>query len=166
MSVRLVPVSQPIAQAVLGHGSLADALGDLALRPAPGWPHDDTATALRATAEHGATAGTFLIVHGDDVVGDCGWRAAPDSAGQVEIGYGLARPQRGRGWGSAAVAALCSWSADQDGVRSLRAETHADNRPSQRLLRRLGFQGPELTDDPTQVRFVREVVTGVTLASG
>ncbi|MEO6203973.1 MAG: GNAT family N-acetyltransferase [Mycobacteriales bacterium] len=156
MSVRLVPVSHPVAQAVLGTGSLGDALGVLALRPAPGWPHADTATALHATAEHGAAVGTFLIVHGEEVVGDCGWRAAPDSEGQVEIGYGLARPQLGRGWGGAAVAALCTWSADQDGVRTLRAETHPDNLPSQRLLRRLGFQGPEPTDDPAQVRYVRD----------
>lgn len=157
MSVRLVPVTRPVAQAVLGAGSLVDALAVAGLRPAPGWPHDGTAAALRSTADHGASPGTFLVVLGDDVIGDCGWRAAPDVKGQVELGYGLSRAYRSRGWGSAAVTALCAWSVTRDGVRSLRAETHPDNHASRRLLVRLGFDGPEPTVDPTQVRYVRGV---------
>ena len=152
--VRLVPVPQPVAAAVV-HGRNLDAT----LHPlsrAPDWPHADTIDALRPLATSPvAMPGTFLVVADDVVVGDCGWFGLPDDLGEVEIGYGLAASARGRGIGSAAVALLCAWVAEQPGVRRIAAEALVGNEPSRRLLLNLGFvEEPAV---PPYCRYVRDL---------
>ena len=151
--VALVPVPRALAVAVLDGGDLDTALTPLGLRRGAGWPHADTADALRPLAEHGAEGddGGWLVVDdGGAVVGDCGWRGGPGPAGEVLLGYGLAAPARGQGLGTEAVAVLCAWAEQQPGVRLLVAEVHADNTASRRLLRRLGF-----TEHPAAAPWVR-----------
>lgn len=153
--VALVPVPRALAGAVVRGSGVDEALHDLRLRAASGWPHADTADALRPLAEHGAEGddGGWLIAVEDEVVGDCGWRGGPDAQGEVLLGYGLAAPARRQGIGTEAVAVLCTWADAQPGVQRLVAEVHVDNQASRRLLRRLGFT--EEPDDPPWVRCVR-----------
>ncbi|HWL38473.1 MAG TPA: GNAT family N-acetyltransferase [Frankiaceae bacterium] len=132
-AVSLVPCPASLARAVLA--------GDLSgVRAGRGWPHADTYDALRpvASGPEGAE-GTFLVVVSGEVVGDCGWYGPPGADGEVEIGYGLAAPYRGRGLGVEAVRLLVAWVTAQEGVRRVVAETDATNTPSRRLLERLGF---------------------------
>jgi RimJ/RimL family protein N-acetyltransferase len=153
--VTLVPVPHAVAVAVTSGTGLEHALGPL--HAAPGYPHADSADALRPHAEHGGPGpahGTFLIDVGGIVVGECGWFGPPDDNGDAVIGYGLAPSARGTGIGSEAVALLCGWVEQQDGVRRVVAETLQGNEPSQRLLRRLGFT-PD-GGDPPYLRFVRD----------
>lgn len=134
MTVALIPCSVALARAVLA-GDLSD------LTAGRGWPHADTYDALRPYAEHGSddVAGPFLVVLDGAVIGDCGWYGPPGANGEVEIGYGLAAPYRGRGLGTATVRALLDWVVAQPGVRTVRAETGSGNAPSRRILERLGF---------------------------
>jgi [ribosomal protein S5]-alanine N-acetyltransferase len=118
--------------------------GDLSVvDAAPGWPHDDTLDALRLDAEHAAsdeeTGFLVRLVETGQVVGDAGWKGGPDAAGRAEIGYGLARPYRGRGLGTELVGLLTSWVAAQPGVREVVAEVLAGNEPSLRALTRNGY---------------------------
>ena len=138
----LHPASHPIAVAVLAGSGIDAALGDEGLTRSPGWPHDDTADALRPLAEHPEHAGpgTFLVVRDGAVLGDAGWFGPPDSDGIAEIGYGLAVPARGQGLGTEAVTLLLAWVALQPGVQCVRAEVLPANEPSRRLLARLGFR--------------------------
>jgi RimJ/RimL family protein N-acetyltransferase len=132
-AVSLVPCPASLARAVLA--------GDLSgVTAGRGWPHADTYDALRlfASQETRDLAGLFLFVVDGAVVGDGGWYGPP-ADGEVEIGYGLAAPYRGRGLGSAAVGLLLDWVTEQEGVRRVVAETDAANTPSRRLLERLGF---------------------------
>jgi RimJ/RimL family protein N-acetyltransferase len=153
--VALVPVPWPVATAVVTGGDVERALDGLGLRAGGGWPHADTADALRPLAEHGGDGadGGWLITVDGAVVGDCGWCGGPDAAGDVLLGYGLAAPARGQGLGTEAVAVLCAWAEGRPGVQRLVAEVHIDNAASRRLLRRLGFS--EEPDDPPWVRCVR-----------
>jgi RimJ/RimL family protein N-acetyltransferase len=155
--VALVPVPYDVAVAALdGRGPTLDvALARLDLRPAAGWPHADTADALRPLAEHGrpGDVGTWLVCADGEVVGECGWVGGPDADGSVELGYGLAPPARGRGLGTEAVAVLAAWSEQQPGVRRLVAEVVVGNAASRRLLGRLGFEQEPAA--PPYVRFVR-----------
>ena len=156
MSLTLVPVPHAVAVAVTRSSDVAGPLAELGLVAAAGWPHADSADALRPLAEHGgpeAGDGTFLVVLDDRVVGDCGWFGPPDSAGDVEIGYGLAASVRGRGLGTEAVRALCDWVEGQPGVRRITAEALAGNEPSRRVLLRLGFT--EEPVPPPYTRFTR-----------
>jgi RimJ/RimL family protein N-acetyltransferase len=148
--VRLVPVPLAVAAAVVHGGDVDTALEPLTR--APDWPHDDSVDALRPHATRPAP-GTFLVVAGDRVIGECGWRGGPDPSGDVEIGYGLAASARGRGLGREAVRQLCGWAEAQDGVRRITAEALVGNEPSRRLLLALGFV--EEPGVPPYHRYVR-----------
>jgi ribosomal-protein-alanine N-acetyltransferase len=153
--VSLVPVPRELARRVVDGHDPAPALAPMGLRRGAGWPHADTADALRPLAQHGTDGGDggWLICLDSEVVGDCGWRGGPDGAGDVLLGYGLARPARRQGLGTEAVALLCAWAEQQPGVTRLVADVHLDNSASRRLLRRLGFT--EEPDEPPWVRCVR-----------
>lgn len=155
--VALVPVPHAVAVAVCSDAPVDAALEPRGLRAAAGWPHADTADALRPLAEHGNDGddGGWLVVVDGAVVGDCGWRGGPDAAGDVELGYGLAVPSRGQGLGLEAVALLVAWVEQQPGVRRVVARVLAGNEASRRLLRRLGFV--EAPDDPPWVLLVRDL---------
>ena len=149
----LLPVSVELARAVVA--------GDISgVSAAPGWPHADTVDALRPHATYGGDGevGPWLVSLREthQVIGDCGWYGPPGDGGEVEIGYGLAAPYRGRGYGTEAVRALLSWVAAQPGVRRVAASVDASNTPSRRLLERLGFT---VTDVGPQIRYALPVRT-------
>jgi RimJ/RimL family protein N-acetyltransferase len=128
----LAPVSDERAAAVVSGDVSAIATGE-------GWPHDDTLDGLRLALAHGHAAGWFVTLDGV-VIGDCGTHGEPDEAGDVELGYGLAAPYRGRGYGTEVVMGLSRWLLGQDAVRRVVARRVAvDNTPSRRALERAGF---------------------------
>jgi RimJ/RimL family protein N-acetyltransferase len=142
--VALLPVTGDTLDHVLAHDLRGYPIG-------AGWPTAETPFAVGFRAEGGLT---WLVVDdGGHVVGELGTKAPPDADGRVEIGYGLAGPARGRGLGTRAVATLVDWLVDQPDVTTLVAHVAVDNRPSQRLLERLGFQ-PEPGADPAERRYV------------
>lgn len=154
--VTLLPVPRAVSVAVVSGRGLAEALDEVGLTAAPGWPHADTGDALRALAPPAGpdpAHGTFLITVGAQVVGDCGWLGGPDGDGAAEIGYGLAGPARGRGLGTEAVGVLAAWVERQPGVRLVTADAHVGNEASRRLLARLGFLPS--TERPPYTTYVR-----------
>jgi RimJ/RimL family protein N-acetyltransferase len=127
----LEPVTAEAARAVIA--------GDFSgLKPAEGWPHEDTADGLAMVVKTGIPLSWFIVADGA-VIGDCGLHGPVDEAGNAEIGYGLAAPSRGQGYGSEAVAAITGWLLSQPEVRQLRACTLTDNVPSRRVLEKAGF---------------------------
>ena len=84
-------------------------------------------------------ASTLITLDGV-VIGDCGTTGPVGGDGTVEIGYGLAKPYRGRGYGGAAVRALSHWLVRQPGVREVVATVDAGNVASRRALERAGFK--------------------------
>ena len=59
--------------------------------------------------------------------------------GVLEIGYGTNDGYEGRGYATEAVSAVVQWAAAQPGVKTIEAETGADNTASQRVLAKSGF---------------------------
>jgi RimJ/RimL family protein N-acetyltransferase len=138
--LRLEPVTAEMARAILaGDMSVLAAAG---LTAAEGWPHEDTADGLGMVAKTGESL-SWLVVADSAVIGDCGLHGGlhgpVDDAGRVEIGYGLAAPSRGQGYGSEVVAAITGWLLAQPGIRQVRACTLTDNMPSRRVLEKAGF---------------------------
>ncbi|MBC9034437.1 GNAT family N-acetyltransferase [Sphingomonas sp. JC676] len=88
---------------------------------------------------HYSGASAWLAVADGEAVGLISYKAAPDEAGAIDIGYGIAPAREGRGLAIAAVAALAEL-ARANGVAGLTAETSIDNRASQRVLERNGFE--------------------------
>lgn len=118
--------------------------GNLAMvRAGAGWPHQETLDGLRMAAAHAQTDEDtdwlILLRTTGEVIGECGWKGGPGADGSAEIGYGLARPFRGQGYGTEAVAALAGWALAQPGCRQLLAHVLPGNVASRRLLERVGF---------------------------
>ena len=59
--------------------------------------------------------------------------------GVVEIGYGTAPGEEGRGAASAGVAEVLDWAREDERIRAVVAETGVENTASQRVLERNGF---------------------------
>jgi RimJ/RimL family protein N-acetyltransferase len=134
--LRLEPLTVEMARAILA--SDLSGLAAAGLTAADGWPHDDTADGLAGAVKTGYPPG-WLITADGAVIGDIGTHGPVDEAGRVEIGYGLAAPSRGQGYGSEAVAAVTEWLLRQPGVREVRAHTLTSNAPSRRVLEKAGF---------------------------
>ena len=127
----LAPISEATANAVVA--------GDVStLIAGEGWPHADTLDGLRMALAHGAPG--WLVTLEGVVIGDCGTHGQPEQTGDVELGYGLAEPYRGRGYGTEIVIGLSSWLLGQGGVHRVVARRVAvENTPSRRALERAGF---------------------------
>lgn len=127
----LEPVTVEVARAVIA--------GDLSiLQAGEGWPHEDTMDAMKTALGPEAGPGWFITLEGR-VIGDCGAFGWPNDSGAVEIGYGLAQPYRGYGYGTEAVGAFCQWLFLEAAATRITAEVLAGNVASQRVLAKLGF---------------------------
>src|SRR3954469_13316334 len=128
----LEPLSPETAQAIL------DGRPDGLVRGA-GWPHEDTFDGLRMMLRFGSEV--WLALEDGAVVGGIGTHGPPDEHGDVEIGYGLAAPVRGRGLARELVPALSQHLLARPGVRRVAArEVLAENVPSRRSLEGAGFR--------------------------
>lgn len=75
-----------------------------------------------------------LIVVESRIVGSTSFHAAPDSDGMLEIGLGIAEPERGHGFATEAVTQMWDWAVQQSGVSTLRYTVSPDNAPSQAII--------------------------------
>jgi RimJ/RimL family protein N-acetyltransferase len=101
--------------------------------------------------------GIAILKEGMLAAGSMGFRAAPDAAGTVELGYSVNRSLRGRGYATEMATALAAWALAQPGVRTVGAECLAGNAASIRVLEKAGFvQGGRRTvDDGVLLRWER-----------
>jgi RimJ/RimL family protein N-acetyltransferase len=91
----------------------------------------------------------FLILpeSRDRILGGCGFKTAPVD-GRVEIGYGVAVSERGRGIATAAVSKLLQLAHGSGAVTELVAVILPENIASARLASRLGFtRGSQIVDE-------------------
>ena len=121
--------------------------GDLGgLLAAKGWPHADTVSALTMAANATRDEDTgWLIVRDREVIGDIGTFGGihdlllPGPDRSVEIGYGLAVPERGKGYATEAVAGLVEYLLSLPLAAEIQATTAPGNLPSIAVLQRNGF---------------------------
>jgi RimJ/RimL family protein N-acetyltransferase len=129
----LVPVSAEIAAAIVA--------GDFSgIRAAEGWPRADTHVPFHVAVKYGVELPAWFVELDGLVIGDIHTHGLADAAGDIEIGYGLAEPYRGRGYGTELVKAVSQWLLAQPGIRRVVARhVPLDNLPSRRALERAGF---------------------------
>lgn len=112
----------------------------------PEWPGDDLRGAIplmlaRMTSlPEGPGWGPWLIVAGDEIIGDAGAHGPPDDRGDVEIGFSIIPSKRGSGIAAEAVTALLAWMRGAPAFRRAVARTRKDNVAAQAVLRRCGFR--------------------------
>ena len=86
-------------------------------------------------------AEAWLVLLGGEVIGDAGTHGPPDEDGDLEIGFGLGEPHRGRRYAAEFVPALARTLLARPNVRRVVArEVRADNVPSRRTLDGAGFE--------------------------
>jgi RimJ/RimL family protein N-acetyltransferase len=122
---------------------LGEAPGSASLTQPPGGVDDPVVLAIvrRMSADLWAAhdRGSWMMVEAGEVVGLCSYRRAPNAAGEVEIGYGVAPARRGLGHATRAVAAMIQAARADPKVRVLTASTALSNFASQKALERNGF---------------------------
>lgn len=72
-------------------------------------------------------------------IGLIGFKGSPDEHNEVEIGYGIELPYRGRGFVTEAARRLIEWAQERMSGLAVLAETDKSNVPSERVLEKLGF---------------------------
>ncbi len=82
----------------------------------------------------------WLIVLDREIIGTIDFKNLPDKEGSVEIGFGLNRDFRNKGFMTETVTKFADWALRQEGVKQVIAETEKDNIPSQRVLEKAGFE--------------------------
>jgi RimJ/RimL family protein N-acetyltransferase len=103
----------------------------------------------------------FLIVSTarSTVLGACGFKTAPVN-GSVEISYGVARAERGRGIATLAIGRLLQLAASSGLVQEVVAHILPGNVASSKVVARLGFLPEGLladADGELVMRWVRQV---------
>ena len=112
-----------------------------------GWPDEELASLLPLYAgwmakDPGVLGfGPWAVVHRGEllVVGSAGFLGLPTPDGSVELGFGMHPDHRRRGYASEAAQALVEWSLDQTAVDRVFASCEPDNRPSMRVLEKVGM---------------------------
>lgn len=74
------------------------------------------------------------------IVGEIGFKDAPNNHGEIEVGYGLEEEHRGKGYMTEALVALTKWAFAQPNISAIIAVTLNNNIPSHRVLMRAGFK--------------------------
>lgn len=104
--------------------------------------------AIAASLRERGCAGSWMVVSGREIVGLCGYKNAPSTKGEVEIGYGITPSRRRRGHASRAVAAVIAYARLDPPVRTIVAKTDVGNVASQTVLQRNGFERAGEGPDP------------------
>ena len=81
-------------------------------------------------------------------VGSVSFHAAPDERGMVEIGIGIAAPERGNGFASEALTGMWDWASTQPDVKYLRYTVSPENLESMAIIKNFGFPQVGEQDDP------------------
>ena len=163
--LELVAASEAHLRAELaGRGAFAAALG---VRVPDEWPPE-------LYGEHGTAAARWVLdrmaesaldrrffqyyfVHADPdgartLVGVGGFKGPPRD-GDVELGYEVVEPYRGRGFATEATAAMLTFAFSHDDVRSVSAQTLPHLAASIGVLRRCGFRLTGAGDEEGVIRF-------------
>jgi [ribosomal protein S5]-alanine N-acetyltransferase len=143
--LELVPCSLSVANALSDDveegGRLLDA------RLPKEWPDPELAEFLPFYAKllrkdpHLLGYGIWLLIERETrtVVGSAGFQGHPNTAGEVEIGYGVHADFRNRGYATEAARALVEWAFEQPGVKRVTAHCDHDNIPSHRVVEKAGL---------------------------
>ncbi|MDT0508957.1 GNAT family N-acetyltransferase [Novosphingobium sp. MMS21-SN21R] len=93
---------------------------------------------LAATIASQFTPPAWLIIDEGRLVGLLSITALSEGV-TLQIGYGVAMGERGKGYAAAAVARLLDWARGDARVSAMYAETRTDNIASQHVLERNAF---------------------------
>ena len=84
---------------------------------------------------------SWMIIKKDtlEIIGDLGFKGINDDANTVDIGYGIIKAERRKGYAEEAVKELIKWSFSTNRIKEITARCLIDNLSSVNLLQKLHF---------------------------
>lgn len=157
----LVPVTLEITKSLIdGNSKEIEKLG---IKTDKKWPTEDTMDILpiinKSLEKDKIPSGfeTWMIVKKDNmqVIGDIGFHGKPNEKGEAEVGYGLVEHERGKGFGYESLNAIMNWLSFQESVKVIKAECLINNKPSARILEKVGMKEVSRDLDLIYWEFIR-----------
>jgi RimJ/RimL family protein N-acetyltransferase len=110
----------------------------------PGRTREEVAAVLVRMVDHAAAAPGYGLLHGSRrhdgrFVGGCGLFPIPDGEG-IELAYRLPHAQWGQGYATEMAAAVLAHGFESLGLDRINGLTYPENRPSQRVLQKIGMR--------------------------
>lgn len=143
MNVRLVHLPQPVLLALRdGDVRTAETAVGLPIPDEFARQTDIWRLMLERLSERPENAGWTMqaLVRDDEIVGNAGFKGAPDDDGVAEIGYGILTTHRRQGLAVAACRLLLDRAVQEPAVRQVIAIVNPDNAASLAVIDRAGFR--------------------------
>jgi RimJ/RimL family protein N-acetyltransferase len=83
-----------------------------------------------------------------DIVGNCAFKGPPDIDRVVELAYGIEPEHQSKGYATESARTLARFAFETGEVSCVRAHTMPDNKASQRVLAKCGFERLGIVEDP------------------
>ena len=75
-----------------------------------------------------------------EIIGDLGFKGFNYEKGNIDIGYGIIKEERGKGYAEEATKTLIKWAFTEEIVKEITASCFIDNASSIKLLKKLNFK--------------------------
>lgn len=141
----MIPINLKAAECFLAEDY--SMLERLRLKRSSKWPRNDTKDALTFMAsdlkKHWYSTGfeiwVIVLKSTRTIIGDIGFKGAPNSLGEVEIGYGVVDEERKKGFCYEACNAMINWAFTRAEVNVVRAECDVTNEGSIKILNKVNM---------------------------
>ncbi len=138
----IIPMSYSLMCSVLENRY--DGLDAIGVKRNVGWPRQDTIDILSflkdnlPDSDNVSGFDVWMIVKKESmtVIGDAGFKGAPDENGAIDIGFGLIEAEWGKGYGYESANALINWAFSQNNVKKVTADCLLNNHGSTGVLRK------------------------------
>lgn len=119
----------------------------MGLKKGKGWPDEDVMETLpkilNNLLELGSPTGfeSWLIIKKNslEIIGDLGFKGFDATEGNIDIGYGIIKEERKKGYATEAVTTLIQWAFSNEMVKEITARCLLDNTSSIELLKKCRF---------------------------
>ncbi|WP_266203923.1 GNAT family N-acetyltransferase [Pontibacter kalidii] len=156
----LVPFTLPVARALLAFNT--NILAGIGLQPTRFWPDQESMDSLPRIIKRleqlpeptGFESWMIVLQHNATVIGDAGFKGAPNQEGVVDIGYSIIEQEQQKGYGLETARALVEWAFRHPQVKVVTANCLLENTASIRLLEKLGMQETVRDDEMIYWRLI------------
>ncbi len=149
----LIPYTIAICNAILD----ADFswLNKLNLKKGLSWPDADVMETLPRIINNLTVVGhptgfeAWMIIKADthEIIGDAGFKGFNQEQESADLGYGIIKEERLKGYATEAASALIHWAFSHPQVKEITASCLASNADSVKLLKKLNFTSVKQEDD-------------------
>lgn len=117
------------------------------LKKGKSWPDEDVIETLPKIIDNLSKIGeptgfeSWMIIKSDtlEIIGDAGFKGFNEKEQNADIGYGIIKEERRKGYAKEAVKALINWAFSQEILAEITAKCLIQNDNSINLLKKLNF---------------------------